>query len=49
MKKLLILSTLFIFLGASTFAEAKHRKHHKHHKHMMKHKADDKTVKDKEK
>ena len=35
MKKLLILCSLFIFLGTSTFAQTKkHHKHHKHHKHM---------------
>ncbi|MDQ6756120.1 MAG: hypothetical protein M3004_04210 [Bacteroidota bacterium] len=50
MKKLLILSTLFIFLGTSSFAQTKkHHKHHKHHKHMMKHKANNKKIKDKEK
>jgi hypothetical protein len=49
MKKLLILSSLFIFLGTSSFAQSKKHKHHKHHKHMMKHKSDEKKMKDKEK
>jgi preprotein translocase subunit YajC len=50
MKKLFILASLFIFLGTTSFAQMrKHHKHHKHHKHMMKHKADDKKVVDKEK
>ncbi len=40
MKKLLILSSLFIFMGTASFAQTKkHMKHHKRHKHTMKHKA----------
>lgn len=50
MKKLLILSTLFIFMGTSSFAQTKkHKKHHKHHKHLIKHKSDEKKIKYKEK
>ncbi len=48
MKKLLILCSLFAFMGTASFAQTKKHKHHKHHKHMMKHKATDKKVKDKE-
>lgn len=33
MKKLLLLSSLFVFLGTATFAGTK-KHHHKHHKHM---------------
>ena len=50
MKKLLILSSLFIFLAASSFAQIKKHKHHKQHKHhLMKHKSDEKKIKIKEK
>ena len=46
MKKLLILGSLFLFLGANTFAQAKkhkskHKKHMRHHHGI--HKTKDKT------
>jgi hypothetical protein len=38
MKMILILASLIVFSGASTFAQQKKQiRHHKHHKHIMKH------------